>query len=173
MKLETYCPIFSGFYGSEAEYKYNTMYSNEEDEDWIPYDEYISEVASKFVDKINTILNEDAEIPLSMKYQKVVSPKYYNFENDSINVEINISPKGIDIIKDTMNLNKGNISDIIKRDYTSRDGFLSSYSNSFDDWMEYLEDVENQKPHILGAVLGFILEAFEIEEDEVMNEILY
>jgi hypothetical protein len=83
-----------------------------------------------------------------------MSPKYYNFSNDSINIEIQI--KDINEIIAYLQDNEEEFSKYIKERYSSSDGFISSHSNDYVDWLFALNNGEDLK-HKLGSVLEFIL----------------
>ena len=105
MKIKTYLPIFTGFYGSiyepneENEIDYINELREEKNLDKIDYDDcdfnysdYFLEVAKGLV---NEVENQMKEFVNSIEFEELKSPKFYNYSNDSINVKINPNKKSI------------------------------------------------------------------------------
>ena len=98
--IETYLPLFPGFYNTIFEpYEANEIeYINTErkakglepleyNDFSFDYDGYYKDVAEKCCEYIENELKELGLIT-ELKYQCVSSPKYYNYSNDSIYIEI-------------------------------------------------------------------------------------
>ena len=167
MKTKTWCPLFPGFYGSylEPDESYEMDYINEVRQeknllgtlDDMPFDAlqfdystYYDEASRNYADAIEEALKEI--IPsLSIKFEAVVSPKEYNFANDSINIEVEFNAEEV---LNYLNNNLESLAKHIKENYTSYDGFISHYSNDIQDWN--LEECL-QHEHQCGALLNFIL----------------
>ncbi len=163
-KIETFLPLFPGFYGtifepyedSEIEY-INDLRKDKgldeigwEDCEW-DYKDYRERVAKNVVDFVEWELKE---MGLKFTYQEIKSPQFYNFSNDSINIEIEV--KDMDKIIQYLNENEDEFRQHIKERYTSCDGFSSYHSNNSDDWIDDLKS-EVTLSHKLGATLEFIL----------------
>lgn len=163
-KIETYLPLFPGFYGTIFEpYEDNEIeYINElrkdkglddigwEDCEWDykDYRERVAECVMRFVEwKLK-------QMGLKFTYQAIQSPKFYNFSNDSINVEVEV--ENMNKIIQYLNENEDEFRQHIKESYTSCDGFISYHSNNSDNWIDDLES-EVTLSHKLGATLEFIL----------------
>ena len=101
-------------------------------------------------------------------YQKINSPKYYNFANDSIYVAIKLNDEKITNIINYLNENREEFSEYLKGKYTSGDGFISSYSNDVNDWLNP-ESLEHS--HKLGSILDFILANEEFDESELVYRV--
>ena len=100
-QIKTYLPCFNGYYGSifEASSEEQEI-DNINDEraklnlpdidydacEW-DYSEYYKDMSEKITDTIEGFLQE-LYPSISIKYEKTVSPKEYNFTNDSINIEL-------------------------------------------------------------------------------------
>ena len=145
MKVQTFLPVFNGFYNTLFENLIDNAvdnaieWYNEDNNNSLNYDnfdfDFISiqnEICKDAVSKVEEKLNEIG-INCSIKYETLVSPKYYNFSNDSINIEINFKKfsRVIEILEQNYDL----FSKYIKDNYTSRDGFISSHSSYASDWM--------------------------------------
>lgn len=187
MKQNTWLPIFTGYYNSffdesdhiielEAsldidEYKHHYVdlfkagvtheFFAEHFWEYADFTKCFNE-ASRYI--CEGLLELDhSEIILDIKYEKTVSPKEYNFTNDSINCEIDYDAKKL---KDYINSHMEEFKKYLKSKYTSYDGFSSSYSNDVDDWLDF----ENYSEHELGSVLEFIIEN---NEDEAELSLFY
>ena len=104
IKIETWLPIFTGFYEcgympSDTELEGEVEYYADElgmDIKWlnanlwdcIDYGKEQLAVANALVEAIEEKMKEILPSIEAVKMQKVVSPKEYNFENDAINIEI-------------------------------------------------------------------------------------
>jgi hypothetical protein len=132
------------------------------------YEEEFSKKATEFIEKELKSIGLVSEI----KYQNMHSPKYYNFTNDSINVEVTLSKENINNIATYIKENVENFAEYIKKHYTSRPGFSSYYSNDVSDWTgELTDNLTNfgAKPIILGSILEFICENEGINSDGMYN----
>ena len=182
MKIQTFLPVFNGFYNTLFENIIDNATEfaidnyNEQNNTLLNYDDFNfdfttiqNEICRDAVSKIEEKLNEIG-INCSIIYENLVSPREYNFSNDSINIEINF--KKFSQVIEILEQNYDSFSKFIKDNYTSRDGFISSYSNYSSDWMEDLKNDSENETHKVGAVLNFILQ--EIEEykaDDLYHEL--
>ena len=162
--IETYLPVFPGFYNTifEPESECNDIiytYNQENDTnfdydnfDW-DYSEYYDQIARNCCDAIETLLKKN-NIVQSIKFQNIVSPQYYNYSNDSINVEVEINIENLILF---IAQNKKEFDTYIKENYSSRDGFMSFHSNDGDEWFKSLvcNDFKKEK-HCFGALLEFV-----------------
>lgn len=160
MKIETFCPLFPGFYNTIFEpCEDDEIYSFNQENDknlcyddfrW-DYDDYRRRLATTFVESFESEFQEI--IPAEIKYQSISSPAYYNFSNDSINIEVELDfPRFMEIV----NEKKEDIREYILVNYTSRDGFNSFHSNNVDVWCdpEYvLEFIQ----HRVGALMEALM----------------
>ncbi len=170
MKIETFCPLFPGFYNTHLEpsedlevYSYNQEHDtdlNYDDFDWY-YEDYRERVAKAFVECFER--NFQDVMPAEINYQSISSPTYYNFSNDTINIEVDLDfPRFMEIV----NEKKEEIREYILQNYTSRDGFMSYHSNNVDDWCdpEYvLEFIQ----HRVGALME-ALSSLYIDKDDII-----
>lgn len=176
MKVQTFLPVFNGFYNTlfenlidnAAEFAIDDY--NEQNNTNLVYDDFDfnfvsiqNEICKDAVSKIEEKLNEIG-INCTIIYENLVSPKYYNFSNDSINIEINF--KKFSQVIEILEQNFDSFTQYIKDNYTSRDGFISSHSSYASDWMEDLREDAKNEAHKVGAVLDFILQEIEEYKDE-------
>ena len=176
MKVQTFLPVFNGFYNTLFENLIDNAvdgaieYHNEQNGTDLVHDDFnfnfdsiMQEICKDAVSKIEEKLNEIG-INCKIKFESLISPREYNFFNDSINIEINFKKfsQVIEILEQNFDL----FTQYIKDNYASRDGFISSHSSYASDWMDDLiEDAENEA-HKVGAVLDFILQEIEEYKDE-------
>lgn len=174
-KIETYLPIFNGFYntlfesdGEEGEIEDINSQRETKGLDSIDYDNcvfdykaYEKRVAEKCVEVIEREINDVLETKMVFNFQAVSSPREYNFTNDSINIEVEL--ESLNAIKDYLRENQSNFAEHLKERYTSYDGFISSYSINIIEWFTMLDN-EEKLNHVLGSVMDFILsnEGYEV-----------
>ncbi len=175
-KIKTWLPVFQGFYDSgleddnELEWViFNDPDSNKLDskhKDWIlenafeyiDYSGYRNELADSICFTISEELKSHSLIS-DYKYESLTSPKYYNFSNDSIDVEFEVDI--IDLIEKCKK-DLANFSEYLKANYTSCSGFMSSYSNDSQAWFGLLDDysdglIMDSKEHCIASILQFLL----------------
>ena len=171
MKVHTFLPIFNGFYNTLFDNILDNAtdnaieYHNEQNNTSLNYDDFDfnfisiqNEICKDAVLKVEEKLNEIG-INCTIKYQNLVSAREYNFSNDSINIEINF--KKFSQVIEILEQNFDSFSKYIKDNYTSRDGFISSYSSYASDWIKDLRENAENETHKVGAVLNFILQEIE------------
>jgi len=184
--VATWLPLFPGFYdswfdGSESFVESETSMSEEEFKEYYSdlyesgvtyvyfknnFYEYTNDsdaqnnVSENVCDAILKL--EHAGIIQSVKYDKLVSPKYYNYSNDSINCDITFNTRKLTAYL-RQHLFEFNV--YITETYTSRSGFSSHYSNDLNDWL----NVNEYGAHEVGAVLNFVLLN---ESDDAVMELL-
>jgi hypothetical protein len=169
-KYETFCPLFPGFYGSVFEYdseeneieEYNRENGTNlgyDDFNW-NYKEYHNRISNAFVVRLETEIKQF--LPVKIEFQELISPREYNFANDSINISVELNLKQlIGLIK----AKKDEATKYFKDKYTSCSGFISFHSNDYADWInpEYILE----KPgHRIGALLDCLCN-IEIDKDDI------
>ncbi|QDP51821.1 MAG: hypothetical protein GOVbin212_40 [Prokaryotic dsDNA virus sp.] len=177
-KIKTYLPIFNGFYGSifEPNEEYEIEYINElrqkknkpeidfDDVDF-DYHNYYLELSKEFC---FIVWNELEDFIYKIEFESLKSPRFYNYSNDYI--ECKIKPKKQAILN-YIKKNYNNWNEYLKDNYTSYDGFISSYDNyaGSEDWSN--KNIFNK--HQLCAVLSFIAENESITEDALLENEVY
>ena len=173
--LKTWCPIFSGFYNTAWEFPDGDiewqLFDNPNgiDKDLlefvkdkvygcIDYRRYEQDIAGAVVDYINEYAKEHfAGIIKEIRFENVCNPKEYNFINDSIDIEIDCDVEKLIAL---LYKNEEGFTEFIKENYTSYDGFSSSYSNNH---MEWLAKFEEDITHKLGMVLEYLFDIDELD----------
>jgi len=178
-KIESYLPLFDGFYSTLFEYcneDTDIQWYNETHKTDLFYDDFnwnYTERSQRISEQVCSIVNgllSDEDINMTINFQKLVSPREYNFTNDSINCEYVISQKEYDLIVDYLKSNWTEFENWIKDRYTSRDGFISSHSNNAEVWMNNMKS-ESHLEHNFGSVLEFILQNQDYDSSSVYDEI--
>ncbi len=174
--FETYLPIFTGFYNTvfEADEEQEVFCINEERENnglkevdynkikW-DYKVFERETAIACCNSIEEKINDILDTKCKITFQEVVSPREYNFSNDSINIGIEIDfNKLLDYINDNMK----EFEVYIKDNYTSHDGFVSFNSNNAIEWI-----LETKESHKIGSMLQFVLENEEYKPFDLYEDI--
>jgi len=168
-KVKTFLPIFKGFYGSiwedyltsDGEAEHYKLDDNFDFYQYVDYNKYFNHLSKQFC---NIVENELKEFVYSIEFEELVSPKYYNFSNDSINCTI--KPNILEI-RNYIFSNSERFREYLKDNYTSCDGFSSFHSNNFDEWViltDNFRDLNHDKHH-LGAILNFIAQNEGITEE--------
>lgn len=172
--VETYLPIFPGFYNSlidsNNEIESFLDMENLTDEqiffDFDSYTKYSSIYACNFIE------NELKDFGvLSVEFQELISPKYYNFSTDSVNCKIEIDTQKICWY---IHNNFENFREYIYDNYSNKSGFISSYSNQVSDWVRNTSNFSDFtiNKHYLGSILNFICQNEEITEIDLSYYIL-
>jgi hypothetical protein len=147
--------FFSGFYESlhagvfdSEEEQIMEDYPGKKYEDFRFTTNYI-EYCKKYVSAISS------EIGIDLEFQEMWSPREYNFMTDKITCWI--KPKDVKKIAEA--LDSDAMKKIIKQRFTSRDGFISFYSNNLEDWKEKkLKDWDEIE-------LGTLLDAWMVDNE--------
>lgn len=183
--IKTYLPVFTGFYCTNFEpdedNEINDINQNRKDKnlpeigfddcnfDYAEYRKEVSIAVTKYIEKELKDLN----VLTSIRFEELISPKEYNFANDSINIEIELTEDNIKEIKKFLFDNLDEYKQYLIDNYTSYSGFVSFFPNTFEGWEELTKDFTdyNDKEHYLGSVLEFICQINEINT-ESMNDSL-
>jgi hypothetical protein len=170
-KVESYLPIFNGFY--------NTVFEPNEDlviEEPYTYDDYDFDYTQYKADVAENCVNcvqwklKDLGFDIALNYQAINSPKYYNFSNDAIHVEYTFTEDCFTKIQDYLSGNVDNFSQYLIEHYTSCDGFISFHSNDYKEWLLDIKE-EVTLEHKLGSILNFILLNEEYNEMELYQQV--
>lgn len=176
--IKTWLPLFPGFYNTifepdesnEIDYinsqrEYNNLQPIDADLIEFDYESYENEVAKGCVEFVENILI-DMNVIKEIKFESVVSPQYYNYSNDTINIEVEITEKNIREIQKLISENITDFKSYLKDKYTSRSGFIPHYSNDSNDW-DIKECLDHK--HKAGAILDFILSIYAEQEGDDLD----
>lgn len=190
--MKTYAPIFSGFY--ETEFAMNMdnyeviqdMHNDFDDfndneklliDTFIinnfdkcidtDYKGYETEVAHKVCEYLSNEVSLMLHTEVKFEFENIYSPQYYNFKNDSINVNL-VCDTDV-FMKKLLGFIQCNIEafkQYIEDNYTSCDGFISYYSNDVNDWIK-----KEYNDHEIGSMLEFALRLWN--KDIYCNMVYY
>jgi hypothetical protein len=181
IKVKTFLPVFSGFYGTcfEFDYSYIDDYVMQERKDIglfsdadfnnikINNEAYENDIAKSFC---KILADELAEYVYKIEFESVYNPKAYNFENDSVNVSIE---PNIANIREYIINNQLAFESYLKSHYSSYDGFISYHSNNFDEWKANTNDfTEYKDEHLLGSIIQFICNMLSISEIDIYSDVI-
>lgn len=185
---ETYCPIFAGFYNTifdesenfvesllNDEQEFREHYNIPEEMPWkyitdnfwecVDYQGGNLEVAQSVLEAIPKVFPDG--IIHAVEWQAMRSPREYNFANDSIDCKITVN---LQALQNYIYENKAAFRGWIRERYTSRDGFISSYPNDFEGWVEDTENFTELDGHYLGSILDFVA---DLESDQPELDLYY
>ena len=161
--VETFLPIFQGFYRTVFQYSNEDVevehFIDETGKDIcsddlnFDYKQYYKEIAKECCDYFES---EFSDFVHKCEFQELVSPKFYNFSNDSVNCLIT---PNVNAIKKYLEEYSDEFSEYLKEKFTSYNGFYSFYSNDIDNW-----DIDKALEH--KTQLGSILDFIAFNEDE-------
>ena len=100
------------------------------------------------------------DIPLTFK--DMSSPREYNFMTDRIFAEISEA----DVEKLKREVEPDRIREYVKKHFTSYDGFMSFYDNSYDEWLKQGKPFDHNQ-------IGALLECYADQVDEKWEEEVY
>lgn len=164
LKIDSKAPGFPGFYNTIYEYSIDFIsqdlyesygYENVENvfndsylDDFIDYRHYEEEVCKDYVDSLNYRLKDyDILNEIEFEFEKVISPKEYNFYNDEIYCQL-ILKNGYSTITriiQCLELNKADFDNWCKENYSSRSGFISFMPNSAEEFISNLRSFYKAK----------------------------
>lgn len=170
--FEIRLPFFCGFYESPL-YNSDTLYwetTEDEMEYWrerfddetltaddldIDFPRFKEECAKAYMD----VFFNNCDCPdfiKSMEFSEIVSPLYYNFETDKLYVNVEFEEDWRDKVKTFMDENKEWLTERIKEEWSSRDGFCSFMDNTYEGWYEELQKDDADERYI-GVMIGYIM----------------
>ena len=181
MKVNIELPFFPGFYesslfNSDTPYwaiKEELEYMQEEHPELTENDldfDYRScedDLMHDFVDIWN--YHAPKNVVVGVSNPELVSPKYYNFSNDRIFVDVELTDNWQDEMRHFIALNYDWLKERIHDDWTSYDGFHSFMSNDVDEWSTYL--FEEMDDRYISTMIGYMMyqENKEIRDTLVMD----
>ncbi len=186
IKTSTWLPLFNGYYGSfyesfvDGDVDSEIEYRNEDRNKKLPpitwenldiaYSDIYKQISLWIFEEVSDKLKELSLISGST-YERLSSPREYNFYNDSIHAQFTFSPKNIRIIKSYIKAHFVAWDKYLHDHYTSYDGFISSHDNyaTSEDWGNLNEVLLHD--HRSAQVLAFILINEGFNEDEIVNQV--
>lgn len=166
------CVGFAGFYSSFIGDNLDRQLENDEynrdssleyldisfDYRWEDYKKDVSLAYMK--NYIDFISDKLGKLDISNQwYTTIDSPKYYNYTTDRIFQDVKVSEDYFNKIMGLIRDNIGIADSFFKYHFTSRDGFVSFYSNDVKEWLEidYLNCTDLELSYLLQCALGIAL----------------
>lgn len=182
---KTWLPVFGGFYNTifesftdcDNEISYINEQREEKGLDPIDYDALkidfhraLSRLSEKIFDVVTKRLKE-LNLIQKAKFEKLVSPREYNFKNDSIDCTLTFSKENVKTIREYLEKHSTEWDAYLENHFTSGPGFMSFYDNcsTGSDWND-LEEVLGHK-FKSASVLEFILKNQEFDHLAIYYEI--
>lgn len=168
--IESYLPVFTGFYNTIFEADEEPCIEcgkSYEDYEW-DYAEYHQRVAKSCAQIVGEQLKD---LGIKVEFQALVSPKYYNYSNDSINVAYHLEDNAFTKLLEYVLENKEDFDGFIHENYTSYSGFMSFFSNDGWKWIAEYIFKEDKLEHVFGACLEFYLEREEFGAEELHQKL--
>jgi hypothetical protein len=177
-KIKSYLPTFPGFAYTNFESdmaEENVLYNLEEDGvkiegiDW-DYKEYMDRVAETAVGSVETYLEHDG-FSIGIEFEKVYSPSFYNFENDSIYCTYSVPDEDFERLLEYCNDNSSEFKTFLDDRFTSRSGFISFFSTEPNTWFnEYLVEDSSKFERAFTSVLEFYLQEEGYTVDDMLSD---
>jgi len=144
IKIDTNLPFFEGFYGSDIVNFIDSEIEmfNEENDKEINFSKIYEEIAKIYVENFKQNLPSWVK---SVKFNEIVSPRFYNFTNDIIYITVEYDVNGV---LNFMENEKDSIQDTIKQYFTPYSGFSPSYSNDVYNFLNSMGDDPNDWDNI-------------------------
>lgn len=198
-RIDTYLPLFAGFYNSGLDpiddwdnhtashelFEYPEKLKEEHLDyilellyDHIDYTKLHLDISKECVELINKELKDNLPegARAFFKFQKLISPKFYNYDTDSVNTAFYFNDIAWDYIKAEIRKfkNLAKFNTFIKDRYESHDGFISFYSSSSSDWLDDMDNITTaeKNEHKIGAIMEFYLEeVLGVTENDIISSI--
>lgn len=119
------------------------------------YHAIYAKVAEEYTAAFNEVASELLDVPLSLTFESMTSPREYNFATDRIFAHIPLATVQALFDKSAAD-NHATLAACIKERFTSYDGFLSGYDNTLAAWLDkpLIEWDHNELGTLLVALLG-------------------
>lgn len=127
------------------------------------------EIAQGFVDAFNTEFDNKTNFNLGLEFESMTSPREYNFQTDRIFAYIPRASVAW-LAKQIRTTDNNVFADKIRERHSSRDGFISSYSNDLATWQaKPLSEYDHNE---LKTLLLAVMDIHKIDGDNLERDIL-
>lgn len=175
--------IFEGFYESNL-YNSDSLYwitqtdreegyLKENEEYDIDFEKFTDSVAKFAVEELKEVINQNDNIIKSMKYKRLYSPRYYNFETDSLLIDIDVNIKNLKNY--CFRIHKNDFNQYLKDNFTSYDGFISFIENNICTFKEQYKTDKNKCLNVMIEyyLLTCIYDTFNLSNIDNYYETIY
>ena len=160
--LQSFVGFYDSIWSPDDDIYYECIEENlKEDVDFtFDYKQYQDDICKAYTEVWELWMQEFISEDIELEFVEVVSPRYYNFENDSCRVKISLTQAAEDAIIAKIGKHRDQIAKWIKENHTSNDGFSSNLSDDIDQWPRLLFDNnETFQPAYLFCMLYYIVKA--------------
>lgn len=167
--LQSFVGFYDSIWSPDDEIYYECEKEGiEEDVDFtFDYQQYRKDVCRAYTEEWKSWMQEFISDDIELDFLEVVSPRYYNYENDACRVKIRLTQAAEDAIIAKIGKHRNQLAKWIKENHTSYDGFSSNLSNDIDQWPRRLfDDNETFQPAYLFCMLYYIVKAEYIATGE-------
>lgn len=130
------------------------------------FDGYKDDVVAAYVEVWKSNAPEIVE---SVKYTGMRSPRYYNFDTDRVDADVELRDDWKEAMRSFMQENYAWLENRIREDWTSYDGFCSFMENDIREWDKMLFEEEDVR--YISTMLGYMMyrENKDIRADLAMD----
>jgi hypothetical protein len=145
--------FFSGTYNTIWEPEYPTDDNGDECDGDLNFGAYLNYLGKLITTEVANLLPFD---DCDVVFKSVYYPREYNFSTDSITVVLNNYHNNISILRGYAQYHKKQFQTYLNNHFTSYDGFMSYYSNDYDDWIQ--QDINDFGEVENGVYISFYLQ---------------
>ena len=180
-KIKSYLPCFPGFYSTNFESdmaEESVLYNFEEDAvkiedtrdiDW-DIKGYRNRVAETAIGSVENYLKHDG-FSIGIEFEKVYSPSFYNFENDSIYCTYSVPNEDFAKLIEYCKGDLSGFKTFLDDRFTSRSGFISFFSTEPNTWFdEYLVEDSDKFERAFTSMLEFYLQEEGYTVDDMLSD---
>lgn len=158
---EIQLPSFHGFYGSVWSADEWDGYELKERgieliDEWQISENYFTDVARAYTEEIEQMYREYLGVDIRLRFTELSSPSFYNYTTDKIYCELScedgekFEKRIIELVRE----NYSELAEYVRKNHSSREGFISFMSNNIDDWIyEFMES-----ELVLSCLLYYLLD---------------
>lgn len=159
LRILSYLPLFKGFYGSnfEPDEDYVIEEGFTYDDYVFDYDEYHNEVGKTLSNIIQEKIAEHLNSDIKIEFKEIVSPRYYNFDNDKIEVEFVLDNETKQSLYDKLYEHLDEFEGYLDREFNPRPGFIPFYSNKSIDWLKERDNHNFEDYNVISSIIEFLL----------------
>ena len=181
MKIETQLPFFPGFY--ETNIGFDERMGGIEVVDGLEYmdiydfldinnKKYEEDVCKDFCKFTQHRLHNE-NIPCTITFKEEISPREYNYTTDRIFAEIEMTDEVFESIRAKIKAEKNLFEKYLKDRHTSCSGFVSFYSNNYNEWADKTKNFTEFDEIEFETVLVFLLSDGEDSIADDFSESFY
>jgi len=166
-------PVFPGFYNTYLDPTGHIDRLLEENgidpnTKMLKFEEWSLDIAEGLCQCVEKELKERFGVRIKLQNPKVISPRYYNYENDRIYATLITTKHALRKLRKTAFENPM-FRSWIKRAFKGRDGFIPHYSSDIKDWGKYIINDLIEDDFLITILMTFLLEK---DIDECFMEVI-